>query len=76
MRGSTGVFVNNLNEYVIRRLCHNSGSLLWASYPIGTGSIPGQCLYNLWWTKVALGQVFLPVLWFFPVHIVPPVRHT
>jgi hypothetical protein len=75
-RASTGVFITNLNEFVIRRLCHDSSGLLRASDPIGTGSIPGQCLYDLWWTKVALGQVFLPVLRFFPVHIFPPMCHT
>jgi hypothetical protein len=46
LQGRIRVFINNMNEYVIRRLCHDSGSLLWASDPIGTGLIPGQCLYD------------------------------
>ena len=32
----------------------------------GLGLIPGQSMWDLWWTRVALGQVFLQVLWFLP----------
>jgi hypothetical protein len=38
-------------------------------------SIPGQSMWDLWWTKVALRQVFLRALRFSPVNFNPPVLH-
>jgi hypothetical protein len=33
---------------------------------------PGQPIWDLWWIKVALRQVFLLVLRIYPVNIIPP----
>ena len=42
------------------------------SHSGGPGSIPGQ---SIWDEEVTLGEVFLGVLWFFPVSIIPPMLH-
>ena len=43
----------------------------------GTGGkeIPGQSMWDLWWTKWHWGMFFPRVLWFSPVNFIPPVLH-
>jgi hypothetical protein len=42
----------------------------------GPESISAQCILDLWWTKLTLGQVFLRVLRLSHVSVIPSVRHT
>jgi hypothetical protein len=48
--------------------CHGSGGKTPASHRGGPGSIPGQSMWDLWWTKWH-SQVFR----FSPVNFIPPV---
>jgi hypothetical protein len=54
-------------------LCHSSDDYLPASQYGYTGSIPGQIMYDLWWTK-CLWDTFFWVFWVSPA-IIPPVLH-
>jgi hypothetical protein len=57
-------------------LFHGSGSLSPASHRGDPVSRPAQSMWDLWWTELALGQVFLRVLWVSPVGVLPPWLHT
>jgi hypothetical protein len=39
------------------------------------GSIPGQSIWDSWWTKWHWDRFFSPVLQFFFVNFIPPVLH-
>jgi hypothetical protein len=41
----------------------------------GTGSIPGQSVWDLWWTEWHWDRFFPRVLRFSPVNFIPPVFH-
>jgi hypothetical protein len=41
----------------------------------GPGSIPGQFLRDLWWTKWDWDRFFSAYFWFFLVSIIPPMLH-
>jgi hypothetical protein len=56
--------------------CHGSGRLLQASRRWRRGSNLGHSVCGLWWTKLTLGHVSLPVLRRYPVTIIPPMLHT
>jgi hypothetical protein len=43
---------------------------------VGPGSIPGQSMWNLWWTKWHWDRFFSDYFGFSPVSFIPPVLHT
>jgi hypothetical protein len=47
-----------------------------SSYSAGPVAFSGQAMWDLWNTKVSLGQVFMWVLRFSPVTIIQPTLHT
>jgi hypothetical protein len=55
---------------------HGSGGQLPAFHRYGPGLIQGLIHMTFVVDKVALGQVFLQVLRFSPVSIIPPMLHT
>jgi hypothetical protein len=58
------------------RLCHGSGWLIAGLSPRRSEFAPGSNHVGFVGNKVALGQVFLRVLLFSPVSIIPPLLHT
>ena len=62
---------------LLTRPCLGSGAWLLASHRGGSGSIPSESKWHLWWTKRHWNRFFPPrVLWSFPVNIIPPTLHT
>jgi hypothetical protein len=57
------------------RPCHGSGGWSPASYRGGPGSMPGQCMSDLWWTKWHWDRFFSRVLRFSPVSFIPSMLH-
>jgi hypothetical protein len=52
-----------------------SGCYSSASHLGGPGTIPGQLMWDLWWTKWHWDRFFPRVLRFSPVNFIPPVLH-
>ena len=57
------------------RRCHGSGGLSPSNHG-GLGSLPGQLLRKLWWTKWQWDRFLSQYLTILPVIIIPPLLHT
>jgi hypothetical protein len=58
------------------RPCRGSHFQYSATQGGGQGSVSGQFIWYLWWTKWHCDRFFLPVLRVFAPSIVPPVAHS
>jgi hypothetical protein len=56
------------------RTCDGWGCLLLASHHTGPGSVSGHCVGHVV-DKMALGQIFIWLLKFSPIIIIPPMPH-
>ena len=63
-------------KFSLLRPYHGSRRQLRASHRGGPGSMTNQSRWDLWYEKVALGQVFVHVLRFSPISVIPQMLHT
>jgi len=59
----------------LQRSCHGWGGYSSAFHRGGLGWDLGQSMWNLWWKKVVLWQVFLRVMRFYRVTAIPARQH-
>ena len=51
--------------------CHYSGGQSPDCHLGRSGSVPGHCVWDLWWTNLLQDGVFFQAHWFSPVSIIP-----